>query len=113
MTRHTPGPWRVIPPDCGGKPAVQRGTEGGFLVAGFDADREMADANLIAAAPDEHAALKECQAVLHELVSGDPKQSAMHIWARCVAAESKARTAIMKAEGRRAARTSADGGGAT
>ena len=58
MNRHTPGPWTYLPRDGSVKPVVIRGREGGFQVFGLSADREDADAQLIAAAPDMLAALQ-------------------------------------------------------
>lgn len=61
--KHTEGPWRVtLPGDVPGsefptKPAVQRGREGGFTVQGLSKEKEVADAILIAAAPDLFDAL--------------------------------------------------------
>lgn len=53
MSKHTQGPWRFIAPDefnC--RPIVQRGSQGGFQIYGLDRETEIADAQLIAAAPD-------------------------------------------------------------
>lgn len=60
MSKHTPGPWRYIPGMLGAKfpPAVQRGSEGGFLVEGVTREQEDADARLISAAPDLLEALE-------------------------------------------------------
>ena len=52
MSKHTPGPWRLAWVPEGVKPIVQRGKEGWFEVCGMSAEREHADAHLIAAAPD-------------------------------------------------------------
>lgn len=92
MSKHTPGPWRVIPPYSGGHYAVQRGREGGFIVKGLGADRGEADARLIAAAPELLAALT----MIYEITqtpSSDDWQSLQNIAAT-------AATAIRKAEGR-------------
>lgn len=55
-TNYTPGPWRYEAGRDGRPPYVIRGTEGGFVVVGMTADRQEADARLIAAAPDYHDA---------------------------------------------------------
>ncbi|MFY2570157.1 hypothetical protein [Achromobacter ruhlandii] len=51
-TNHTRGPWRYEPGRDGRPPYVIRRTEGGFVVVGMTADRQEADARLIAAAPE-------------------------------------------------------------
>ena len=49
----TPGPWRYIPPlGDDDFPMVQRGNSGGFSVQSRNREMAMADARLIAAAPD-------------------------------------------------------------
>lgn len=57
-TKHTPGPWRYEAGRDGRPPYVIRGTEGGFVVVGMTADRQEADARLIAAAPELLQALE-------------------------------------------------------
>jgi hypothetical protein len=59
---HTPGPWQYVEGyDARGvdrlPPIVRRPGEGGFQVRGTSREREMADARLIASAPDLLAAL--------------------------------------------------------
>lgn len=56
MSKHTPGPWRLIL-DTWRYPVVQRQSAGGFQVMALDDDVAVADARLIATAPellDEH-----------------------------------------------------------
>ncbi|MFY4005997.1 hypothetical protein [Achromobacter denitrificans] len=57
-TKHTPGPWRYQPGRDSRPPYVIRGSEGGFVVVGMTADRQEADAALIAAAPELLEALE-------------------------------------------------------
>jgi len=59
MTKHTPGPWRLLKREGSFPPVVQRGLEGGFSVAGSNPDTEDADARLIAAAPELLAVLRQ------------------------------------------------------
>lgn len=56
-TKHTPGSWRYEAGRDGRPPYVIRGTEGGFVVVGMTAERQEADARLIAAAPSLLASL--------------------------------------------------------
>ncbi|MFY2945848.1 hypothetical protein ACOTJB_23805 [Achromobacter xylosoxidans] len=58
-TNHTPGPWRYEAGRDGRPPYVIRRTEGGFVVVGMTADRQEADARLIAAAPELLEALQK------------------------------------------------------
>lgn len=94
---HTPGPWRLIPPEEGHHtPLVQRGTEGGFSVLGVSRDRELADARLIAAAPDLLAALIEAEfivksAATKEKITNSLDGTARHAYANIKAAIKKAR----------------------
>ena len=57
-TKHTPGPWHYQPGRNSRPPYVIRGSEGGFVVVGMTADRQEADAALIAAAPELLEALE-------------------------------------------------------
>lgn len=57
--QHTPAPWRHEPGRDGKPPYVVRGSEGGFVVMGVTAERQEADAALIAAAPDLYHALDD------------------------------------------------------
>ena len=57
--KHTPAPWRHEPGRDGKPPYVVRGSEGGFVVMGLTAERQEADAALIAAAPDIFKALDD------------------------------------------------------
>lgn len=61
MTKHTEGPWELIEWDDRW-PAVQRQKEGGFQVIGTNPKSALADARLIASAPD----LLEAAIVQHE-----------------------------------------------
>lgn len=70
-TKHTPGPWRYEPGRDGRPPYVIRGTEGGFVVVGMTADRQEADARLIAAAPELLEALSVLYAVAAEQLGDD------------------------------------------
>lgn len=92
-TQHTPGPWRFCEPDQISRwPVVQRGMSGGFQVKGDSPERTLADAKLIAAAPELLVSLKE-MLVLAEGMSveldlpGDPGEFR------------RARAAVAKAEG--------------
>lgn len=58
--KHTPGPWALIIEDEY-PPIVQRGCAGGFQVMSHDNMIAIADAHLIAAAPDLLAACKSIQ----------------------------------------------------
>lgn len=88
--KHTPGPWRYMETNgMRDKPAVQRGSEGGFLVYGSSAEREEADARLISAAPDMYEALKDMIAAQMYVDDSDP----------VIEATKRARAAIAKAEG--------------
>ncbi len=51
-TKHTPAPWHYQPGRDSRPPYVIRGSEGGFVVIGMTADRQEADAALIASAPE-------------------------------------------------------------
>lgn len=72
----TPGPWKVVPWRITTNPddeivAVQRGQEGGFSVhAASGHKRALADAHLIAAAPDLYEALE----MLCDAVDGNYKE---------------------------------------
>ena len=57
--KHTPGPWICFVPFKGRYPIVQRGRSGGFQVIAVNKDSALADARLIAAAPELLEALKE------------------------------------------------------
>ena len=70
-TKHTPGPWRYEAGRDGRPPYVIRGTEGGFVVVGMTADRQEADARLIAAAPEMFEALSVLYAVAAEQLGDD------------------------------------------
>lgn len=96
---HTPGPWHLLPRSgLNDKPGVQRGTEGGFLVYGSSAEREEADARLIAQAPALLKSLRWAMAFVPAPTVGSPSVSAIHDeFARNHAA---ALAAIAAAEGR-------------
>lgn len=93
--QHTPGPWRLVPPqEEYHKPVVQRGTEGGFGVHGLSKAREIADARLIAAAPDLLAALEAAlKANIAPLPANLRSVGSEPVWAV------NARAAIKKARG--------------
>lgn len=63
-TKHTPSPWRYEPGRDSRPPYVIRGSEGGFVVVGMTADRQEADAALIAAAPE---LLKEAESAVRRI----------------------------------------------
>ena len=92
MSKPTPGPWVV---DTESPPRVLACDSRQTIVAVVQGARSnpgaMADARLIAAAPDLLHALKELLAVLHE---GDP------VWQAADAHCKLARAVIAKAEGR-------------
>lgn len=69
MSKHTAGPWRVIPRDGKFPNAVQRGSEGGFEVRGMDNETEDADTHLIAAAPELLEALVAVETLFGHLAS--------------------------------------------
>lgn len=69
MTKHTPGPWEVHGPHDA--PWVQS-TNGPNGRSVDIVPRTMADARLIAAAPDMLAALRNAQTVLDDLANGWP-----------------------------------------
>lgn len=88
MSGHTPGPWRLSDDtDIGFYPAVQRGRSGGFEVRDSDKDRALADARLIAAAPEL------LEALLGMIVSYELEASPLN------PALLKARAALAKATG--------------
>ena len=61
MSKHTPGPWRVIEPqeDKLRPYGVQMGKDGRFMVICYTVEQSKHNANLIAAAPEMLEALKE------------------------------------------------------
>lgn len=61
MSKHTPGPWRYASANAGNLWFVQRGKSGGFVVEAEDAENALADARLIAAAPEMLEALKRAK----------------------------------------------------
>lgn len=96
MSKHTPGPWTAIcPPSSSLTTRMIQGSNSEIVAhigpQGWarDVDVEVADARLIAAAPDLLAALRLCAATM-ERRFGDCFEVA------------KARKAIAKAEGRAA-----------
>ena len=97
MSKHTPGPWRIVRARGASKAAIngaQIRTEAGLQIASIThvADKPIsqkeADAHLIAAAPEMYEALRE---FLDEFTTSGPKRNA---------AIEKCRAAIAKAEGR-------------
>lgn len=85
--QHTPAPWRHEPGRDGKPPYVVRGSEGGFVVMGMAAERQEADAALIAAAPELLEALEVVLHLCHVIKAPDGP------------ALDKARAAIAKARG--------------
>lgn len=54
-TKHTPGPWVVVDPEANGNTCVQSAvshSNGGFVTASCPGDDQVANARLIAAAPN-------------------------------------------------------------
>ena len=106
-TKHTPGPWRYQPGRDSRPPYVIRGSEGGFVVVGMTADRQEADAALIAAAPELLEALEkraQADAAYAQLalsdVDPDPHERLLQqIEDAEDAAKDAARAAIAKAKG--------------
>lgn len=95
MTTHTPGPWHLTEP---GLPSHGRRVFAGCTLIGYvagddllKADESIANAHLIAAAPDLLASLPEVTGLLNLLASDDDPvaQGAIH----------KARAAITRATG--------------
>lgn len=104
---HTPGPWSVREEtdDQGNLCASVHGPDGNAITGWGCVRQSRANARLIAAAPDFLEALKECRELLDGLTRckpGEPPSGLTIItfYARCVEAETKARAAIAKAEGR-------------
>ena len=62
MEKFTKGPWRVSVCFVRRTPLVQRGMSGGFYVTDDDDLRAIADANLIASAPEMYEMLKSVAA---------------------------------------------------
>lgn len=61
MSDHTPGPWEVLFLNDRGRPlppVVKRQRQGRFSLNGFNSEQDVADAHLIAAAPDMLRALE-------------------------------------------------------
>jgi hypothetical protein len=58
VSAHTKGPWKYEAPREFADPLVIRGLSGGFAVMDYDKERAIADAKLIAAAPDLLSALE-------------------------------------------------------
>lgn len=105
-TQHTPGPWKAEAPSEYGISIVA--PSGGSLGCAWPEDLlgnmhdAVANARLIAAAPDLLEALSAAQAALAMMTAPDAIKatSVQHAWAQAVEAEAKARAAIAKAEGR-------------
>lgn len=108
MSAFTPGPWEIDGTGQIVRTATgvneRGGMTGGLFVAQFFGGGLPSehDARLIAAAPDMHDALRECQAVLAMFTAPDAiRQSTVaSAYAAAVAAEAKARAALNKATGR-------------
>lgn len=86
--QRTPGPWTLVKCNCGHPSCNRYGVSAGMFPqgAGFD----LADAQLVAAAPDLLAALRDARRELAALASSQSSMDA------CETAEA----AIAKAEGR-------------
>lgn len=89
--KHTSGPWRYEPGRDGRPPYVIRGTEGGFVVVGMTAERQEADARLIAAAPDLLLALERITSSYRSLLARRPVRDVDETLAEVDAALAKAR----------------------
>lgn len=71
--RHTPGPWRAGK-TAEGSVVVQRGKEVGFRVIGTYIENEMADALVIAAAPDLLAIAREYRRAVEYYIRIDERK---------------------------------------
>lgn len=98
MSAHTPGPWRVFP---GHFPGIDANSDSVVLfgrhyedcgIRGVNEEERLANANLIAAAPDMLAALRDALHTLEHSSGDEPG------WAKGSIAVIRA--AIAKAEGR-------------
>ncbi|MDF3858113.1 hypothetical protein P3W70_07135 [Achromobacter denitrificans] len=102
-TKYTAGPWRYEAGRDGRPPYVIRGTEGGFVVVGMTADRQEADARLIAAAPELLESLEACCDALDWVIEQGGGPTCEHEAGVCFCKESNAlnaaRAAIAKAKG--------------
>lgn len=73
MSGHHPGPWNYIPPDGWHMPLVQRAPSVPELaILGSVMERAIADAKLIAAAPDLFAALEAAEAYIDKSTNFNP-----------------------------------------
>lgn len=115
--KHTIGPLSVLAPNRSGGELGDSGDRGiqtadGVLIGeawiecpGPGGSKHIMDADAVAqlwaAAPDMYEALKGCVAVLAILTAPEAirRTTVSHAWASALAAESKARTALSKAEG--------------
>jgi hypothetical protein len=102
--KHTPAPWHHEPGQDCKPPYVVRGSEGGFVVTGLTAERQEADAALIAAAPDIFKALDDLFTDML-IAQGNMRDAAKHDhrWEGCAEEIQPridaARAAIAKARG--------------
>ena len=91
-TKHTPGPWIIGTPPPNGEQTIGTGSAGGVMVAvattGVDMEAiTLANAHLIAAAPDMLEALKAALSLIEIVIPFDGEVNRM------------VRNAIAKAEG--------------
>ena len=91
-TKHTPGPWIIGTPPPSGEQTIGSGSAGGVIVAvattGVDMEAiTLANAHLIAAAPDMLEALKAALSLIEIIIPFDGEVNRM------------VRNAIAKAEG--------------
>ncbi|WP_425991304.1 hypothetical protein [Afipia sp. DC4300-2b1] len=94
LSDHIPGPWFFSQESVDPEWYIVT-IKGGLVVANVNAhSRQVANARLIAAAPDLLNALEACQRVLADLTGGDKTLSTINIYAQAVEAELKARAAI-------------------
>lgn len=95
-----PGPWTVELYGDGDSLVIHSGPDERvcFMATPGESpgamERIERNANLIAAAPAMRDALRDCQRVLARLTQPDMSESIQHLWAECVAAETKARAAL-------------------
>ena len=105
-SKHTPGPWTAHTDVVGTNPDILVDAIGHGIIAdigGGSIEERQANANLIAAAPELLAALKEYVATIPAFRSkpvGAPGSAARNEQGALIALEDRAKAVIAKAEGR-------------